>query len=125
MADDHDAGFNAILKVDVPTFMADLIEYVDRSKESQNSRSGSAETTGEGVFGVDEEGRLRPIDKEDKVQWMGGKTVVLYGDSVQRYNLDHFCKVSPKKLDLVVYILSDTWSDERIDAVYASSQDLE
>jgi hypothetical protein len=26
--------------------------------------------------------------------WLKGKTVVLYGDSVLRYNMDHFCKVS-------------------------------
>jgi hypothetical protein len=26
--------------------------------------------------------------------WLEGKTVVLYGDSVLRYNMDHFCKVS-------------------------------
>ena len=104
MADDHDAGFNAILKVDVPTFMADLMEYVHHTKVIEENLLGSIETTGEGVFGVDEEDRTRTVKMEAKVQWMGGKTVVLYGDSVQRYNLDHFCKVSLKKLDLAVHM---------------------
>jgi hypothetical protein len=91
--DDRGTDLNRISMVQVPTLMADLLEYVDGSKVIKESLSGQGESNGEGVFGVDEEGRLKQNEREDKVKWMRGKTVVLYGDSVQRYNLDHFCKV--------------------------------
>jgi hypothetical protein len=32
--------------------------------------------------------------KGTDLEWVQGKTVVLYADSVLRFNLDHFCKVS-------------------------------
>lgn len=98
MANDQQDRIDQISSSSVPTFMADLMEYVDRTKEKIEESSGSRNPTGEGVFVVDEQGRARQKEEEreidDKVGWMRGKTVVLYGDSVQRYNLDHFCKVS-------------------------------
>jgi hypothetical protein len=43
---------------------------------------------------VPTEDHNRGDDEDSGWDWLKGKTVVLYGDSVLRYNMDHFCKVS-------------------------------
>lgn len=42
--------------------------------------------------------RDRDVEQDAGWDWLNGKTAVLYGDSVLRYNMDHFCKASTKSL---------------------------
>jgi hypothetical protein len=47
-----------------------------------------------GTRSGDDRNRDRVAGQDAEWDWLKGKTVVLYGDSVLRYNMDHFCKVS-------------------------------
>lgn len=47
-----------------------------------------------GTRSGDDRNRDRVAGQDAGWDWLKGKTVVLYGDSVLRYNMDHFCKVS-------------------------------
>jgi hypothetical protein len=83
--------------------------------EVQHRRRIRGNRTGNG-FAAGDDSRIKGDDREDDEKmevltenhdreggdevwdpgwdWLKGKTVVLYGDSVLRYNMDHFCKVS-------------------------------
>ena len=68
---------------------ASNVNMTRRGRESGDERKERARDGGEDV------GTYEEPDPEPDLSWIRGKTVVLYGDSVLRYNMDHFCKASP------------------------------
>jgi len=82
-----------------PGLMRTVMEEIERIRRT---RASDSNMTRQGQESGDERkergqemGDHKEPDSEPDLSWIRGKTVVLYGDSVLRYNMDHFCKASP------------------------------
>ncbi|KAH8083497.1 hypothetical protein HD553DRAFT_350493 [Filobasidium floriforme] len=105
-AEDEDGNQNRSER-EVPGLMKLVMYEVQHRRRIRGNRTGTGLAAGDDsrIKGDDREGdeKMEVLtenhdregggeDRDSGWDWLKGKTVVLYGDSVLRYNMDHFCK---------------------------------